>query len=219
MLLSNQEFLSALQRLFESRRETGSVFLTHKRLTYQGTTASTSSSSTSAPQQQDVEMTDKTEDAQRAGQTNTKGDNKAARDWPCLVRATDGKGKKSKTKISTLVESADYDTFTSSFGSLLKQSMTSMRKKRKHLIKKKQQKSIVKSATTAAGDKKQQTSSSTTASGATFKPTLTKVVGPRRGAGVEKRRALQRRRDRELKQQRARRKRELQQQQQQQQAK
>ncbi|KAK4053443.1 hypothetical protein OIV83_001609 [Microbotryomycetes sp. JL201] len=221
MLLPNQEFLHALQRLFESRRESGSVFLTHKRLTYMAPLTSTTSM-TNTQGEDDVEMTNDTANNQAGHARESTREDGDEREWPYLVRATDGKGKKAKTKISTVVEPTDYDSFSTLFGALLKQSMTSMRKKRKHLIQQKRKQQAASKQQQKQQQQQQQQSdkrqSSSTVGGAggtataTFKPSLTKVIGPRRGAGVEKRRALKRRRERELRQQRARRKRERQQQ-------
>lgn len=77
---------------------------------------------------------------------------------------------------------------------MLKASMSSLRKKKKTKRK---------APTGAAATK----ATAAKASGATFTP-LTKVVGPRRGAGVEKRRRLERRRAKEVARLGARRKRD-----------
>lgn len=86
------------------------------------------------------------------------------------------------------VQPSDYLTFSSTYGSLIKSSLSTLRKKKKTKRK-------------AADSKKDR-------DGAGFVVRLTKVVGPRRGAGVEKRRRLVRRRERELKKLWARKKRD-----------
>ncbi|EGO05387.1 hypothetical protein SERLA73DRAFT_174525 [Serpula lacrymans var. lacrymans S7.3] len=95
-LVDNSTFLTRLAAEFESHKEKGTIWLTHKRLTHDG------------------------EDA-------TMNDADGTREYPCLVRATDGK----KVKFSTQVESKDLMKFHSAYGSLLKSSMTTLRKRDK----------------------------------------------------------------------------------------
>lgn len=97
--------------------------------------------------------------------------------------------------IRSQVQPADYEAFSLAYGTLLKTSLSSLRKKRKTKRK----------APTGAAAKEL---AAAKASGAAFAVRLTKVVGPRRGAGVEKRRKLQRRRAKELVKLAARRKRD-----------
>ncbi|CAL1694695.1 unnamed protein product [Somion occarium] len=94
-LVDNDTFFKQLAALFEATKNTGSIWLTHKRLTYDG------------------------EDARMATDD--------AAEYPCLVRATNGK----EIKISTRVEPGGLDQFHSKYGTLLKTSMTSLRKRDK----------------------------------------------------------------------------------------
>lgn len=124
------------------------------------------------------------------------------REWPCLLRATGGNEDK-KIKLSTVVrpplwiawamltprpqvQPADYTSFTTSYGAVLKGAMTSLRKKRKQ----KRKPDAVKKAGASGG--------AAGAGRATFVPRLPKVVGPRRGAGAAKRDRAVKRRAREL---------------------
>ncbi|ORY74324.1 signal recognition particle 14kD protein-domain-containing protein [Leucosporidium creatinivorum] len=183
MLLSNQDFLKQLQDLFDARKSSGSVFLTEKRFTYEP------AASTTAGAAGDVEMGE----ASGSGTGGEEGEGAAVKaeeehkEYPCLLRATDGKGKQSKVKISTLIQPNDHETFSLAYGSLLKASLSSLRKKKKT---------------------KRKAAPSAAVGGSTFAVQLTKVVGPRRGAGVEKRRKLLRRREKEVKKLVARKKRD-----------
>ncbi|KAI5481624.1 signal recognition particle, SRP14 subunit [Pseudohyphozyma bogoriensis] len=116
--LSNSEFLTQLSNLFASRQAKGSVFITQKRLTYQAPTA-----------EGDAEMAE----AEGSGAGHAEGEaDEDEREWPCLIRATDGQSKSTtKIKISTIVQPQDYTTFSTAYGNLLKASMSSLRKKRK----------------------------------------------------------------------------------------
>ncbi|KAI0778856.1 signal recognition particle, SRP9/SRP14 subunit [Trametes elegans] len=96
-LVDNETFLRQLSALFESSSKSGSIWLTHKRLTHEGGDAHMSS-------EQDDD-----------------------KEFPCLVRVTDGK----ETKTSTVVQPADLDKFHSAYGSLLKSSMSTLRKRDK----------------------------------------------------------------------------------------
>ena len=84
------------------------------------------------------------------------------------------------------VQPADYTSFTTSYGAVLKGAMTSLRKKRKQ----KRKPDAVKKAGVSGG--------AAGAGRATFVPRLPKVVGPRRGAGAAKRDRAVNRRAREL---------------------
>ncbi|KAI6124272.1 signal recognition particle, SRP9/SRP14 subunit [Pisolithus croceorrhizus] len=94
-LVDNNTFLRRLEKLFEATK--GTVWLTHKRLTYHG---------------EDAVMDD--------------GDG-SNREYPCLVRLTDGK----KTQLSTHVKPADLMRFHTAYGSFLKASFTTLRKRDK----------------------------------------------------------------------------------------
>ncbi|TFK56939.1 signal recognition particle, SRP9/SRP14 subunit [Heliocybe sulcata] len=93
-LVDHDTFLSKLTALFESNTSSGSIWLTHKRLTHDGENAT---------------MTD-------AGEMD--------REYPCLVRATDG-----DQTFSTHVQPGELDKFHSAYGVLLKASMTTLRKR------------------------------------------------------------------------------------------
>ncbi|PFH48103.1 hypothetical protein AMATHDRAFT_76885 [Amanita thiersii Skay4041] len=96
-VVDNDTFLTQLATLFEKAK--GSVWLTHKRLTHDG---------------EDVAM---------------KHDDEAEdnREYPCLVRVTDGRG----AKFSTKVVPGDLDKFHAAYGTLLKASMSTLRKRDK----------------------------------------------------------------------------------------
>ncbi|KAL1951713.1 hypothetical protein VTO73DRAFT_862 [Trametes versicolor] len=96
-LVDNETFLKQLSTLFESSSKSGSIWLTHKRLTHEGGDAHMSS-----------------------GEDDTK-------EFPCLVRVTDGKD----AKFSTTVQPSDLEKFHAAYGVLLKSSMTSLRKRDK----------------------------------------------------------------------------------------
>ncbi|PPQ89979.1 hypothetical protein CVT25_009619 [Psilocybe cyanescens] len=99
MLVDHDTFLKNLTALFESKREHGSIWLTHKRLIHDG-----------------EDSTMKHED----GASDT-------REYPCLVRVTDGKS----TRFSTKVEPGELFKFQAHYGNLLKTSMTTLRKRDK----------------------------------------------------------------------------------------
>ncbi|KAF9225194.1 signal recognition particle, SRP9/SRP14 subunit, partial [Gyrodon lividus] len=97
-LVDNDTFIKHLSALFESTKDKGSaIWLTHKRLTHDG---------------EDVKMSDDTTSTQ---------------EYPCLIRATDGKN----ANFSTHVSSADLDKFHTAYGTLLKLSFTTLRKRDK----------------------------------------------------------------------------------------
>ncbi|KAG8984854.1 hypothetical protein FRB93_006203 [Tulasnella sp. JGI-2019a] len=96
-LVDGDIFLKRLGQLFEDTKEKGTVWLTHKRYTYDGT-----------------------------GDVKIKMDIDAdGKEYPCLVRATDG-----HKKFETLVMSADLYKFHVAYGALLKASMTAHMRKR-----------------------------------------------------------------------------------------
>ncbi|KAG1737013.1 signal recognition particle, SRP9/SRP14 subunit [Suillus lakei] len=98
-LVDNNTFLQQLGALFESTKDKGTIWLTHKRLTYDG------------------------DDAVMKEKDGGDGD----REYPCMLRVTDGK----KAKLSTKILSTDLDKFHSAYGTLLKVSMTTLRKRDK----------------------------------------------------------------------------------------
>ncbi|KAG2144638.1 signal recognition particle, SRP9/SRP14 subunit [Suillus bovinus] len=98
-LVDNNTFLQQLGALFESTKDKGTIWLTYKRLTHDG---------------DDTVMKE--------------GDGSdGSREYPCIVRVTDGK----KVKFSTKILSIDLDKFHSAYGALLKSSMTTLRKRDK----------------------------------------------------------------------------------------
>ncbi|KAJ7894563.1 signal recognition particle, SRP9/SRP14 subunit [Mycena leptocephala] len=131
-LLDHDSFLQRLTTLFES--EHGSIWITHKRLIHDG---------------ENVEM---------APVEGVDDD----REYPCLVRVTDG----GTAKFSTKVNSSELDKFHHAFGALLKASMTTLRKRDKKREKQR--------AEQAARRKKKMT-----------EPVV--VDGPKRGNGRRKR--------------------------------
>ncbi|KAF9461930.1 signal recognition particle, SRP9/SRP14 subunit, partial [Collybia nuda] len=92
-------FLTQLTTLFESTKGQGTIWLTHKRFTYD---------------EEDVNLT----------HADPSGDNG---EYPCLLRASDG----GKNKFSTKVEVGQLQKFYAAYGSLLKTSMTTLRKRDK----------------------------------------------------------------------------------------
>ncbi|KAJ6601132.1 signal recognition particle, SRP9/SRP14 subunit [Mycena vulgaris] len=136
-LLDNDSFLQRLAALFDSSKEHGSIWLTHKRLIHDG---------------EDVAMTE----ADGADD---------AREYPCLIRATDGDAAKFETRVS----SGELEKFHHAYGALLKASMGTLRKRDKKREKQR--------AEQAARRKKKMT-----------EPIL--VEGPKRGNGRRKRQRL-----------------------------
>ncbi|KAJ7729100.1 signal recognition particle, SRP9/SRP14 subunit [Mycena maculata] len=98
-LLNHDSFLQRLAALFESSKDHGSIWLTHKRLIHDG---------------EDVAM------AQADPADDT-------REYPCLVRVTDG----GDAKFSTHVNSGELQKFHAAYGALLKASMGTLRKRDK----------------------------------------------------------------------------------------
>ncbi|KAI0299828.1 signal recognition particle, SRP9/SRP14 subunit [Russula brevipes] len=95
-LVDNDTFLSRLSSLFQSSKEHGTIWLTHKRLTHDG---------------DDVTM-DSLDDT---------------REYPCIIRATNGE----ELKFSTHTTSGQLDKFLNTYGALLKSSMSTLRKRDK----------------------------------------------------------------------------------------
>ncbi|KAI0652573.1 signal recognition particle, SRP9/SRP14 subunit [Trametes meyenii] len=96
-LVDNETFFQQLSTLFESSAKSGSIWLTHKRLTYEGG---------------DAHMSSELDDM---------------KEFPCLVRVTDGK----EAKFSTIVQPPNLEKFHAAYGAVLKSSMTSLRKRDK----------------------------------------------------------------------------------------
>ncbi|POY70670.1 hypothetical protein BMF94_6321 [Rhodotorula taiwanensis] len=205
MHLSNSEFLDQLAALFAQRKEAGSVFLTQKRLTYD---AETSTSSVNAKQAgQDAEMSD------AVASSSSPANPTDAQEWPLLIRATDGKSKKdTKVKLSTTVQSDDVESFLAAYSNVLKSTFSAglrpkrrkgdLAKQRAAKLAKRQAAKAKAKGGDAAGSTTKATSTpsataaaSSAAAGTGFVPRLPKVVGPRRGNGVQKRRRLIKRRE------------------------
>ncbi|KAF6753276.1 signal recognition particle, SRP9/SRP14 subunit [Ephemerocybe angulata] len=100
-LVDHDTFLRQLAALFESSKEKGSVWITHKRLTHDG---------------EDAAMAQ----ADSAGSSDTQ-------EYPCILKVTDG----GKTNFSTKVVSSELTKFYAAYGSLLKAAMASLRKRDK----------------------------------------------------------------------------------------
>ncbi|KAJ3991365.1 signal recognition particle, SRP9/SRP14 subunit [Lentinula boryana] len=98
-LVDHDTFLERLTALFESSKDQGSIWITHKRLSYN---------------KEDLAM-------------KVEGGAEDPRDYPCLLRVSNG----DKVKFSTTVESAALPKFYQVYGALLKSSMTTLRKRDK----------------------------------------------------------------------------------------
>ncbi|GAA5984971.1 hypothetical protein JCM5350_000085 [Sporobolomyces pararoseus] len=185
MHLSNEVFLERLAELFEARKEKGSVFLTSKRMTYEEPIEATTTEG------EDTQM--KEDGAEQPTASTSTSSRAEEKEYPLIMRATDGKGKKDiKVKLSTIVQPQDYLSFTEQYTTILRSSLSSsLRPKRKRTAPKSASKSKSKAKSTGT---------TTTAGGGGgavvgFRPNLPKVVGPRRGNGRKKRQASQARRE------------------------
>ncbi|KAI0830881.1 signal recognition particle, SRP9/SRP14 subunit [Trametes gibbosa] len=96
-LVDNETFLTQLSALFDSSAKSGSIWLTHKRLTYEDG---------------DAHMSSEPDDT---------------KEWPCLVRVTNG----NETKFSTVVQPSELVKFHALYGNILKSAMNSLRKRDK----------------------------------------------------------------------------------------
>ncbi|KLO20626.1 signal recognition particle, SRP9/SRP14 subunit [Schizopora paradoxa] len=97
-LVDNDTFIKQLTALFATSNQKGSsVWITHKRLTYH--------------EGGDAPMAIESDD----------------REYPCLLRVTNGK----KIKFSTQVSASDLNKFHTIYGTLLKNSMPALRKRDK----------------------------------------------------------------------------------------
>ncbi|PVG01848.1 SRP14-domain-containing protein [Serendipita vermifera] len=132
-MIQNHQFLKSLEELFQAcQSKGGSVWLTHKRLTYEG---------------QDLDV--KSESGEK--------------EYPCLLRATDGK----HTTISTHILSNSLPSFHAQYGTLLKSTMTqTLRKRDKKKEKARLEELALKKKKIMEG---------------------VQVVGPKRGSGRKKR--------------------------------
>ncbi|PGG98158.1 signal recognition particle subunit SRP14 [Blastomyces parvus] len=107
--LSNDEFFNALKTLLttQSTNARGSIFLTQKRLP--PTTATTSSSQ--------LETAPSTSESP------------APAPAPVLVRATNGRHKEAKSKVSTVVQPDDIEGFFVKYVEICKAGMVGMKKR------------------------------------------------------------------------------------------
>ncbi|KAM0126155.1 hypothetical protein ACHAP3_009392 [Botrytis cinerea] len=153
--LSNDEFFSKLAPLFDSRRDKdhGSVFLTQKCYSYGPTS---NASTAAAPSGDDVEMNALTD-------ILTAQFPELSRDapMPLLIRATNGKGKtkrSEKTKLSTVVQPDQLDSFFARYAEICKGGMSALKKrdrsKAKEKLKAKKRKIGTTSAVTPGDEKK-----------------------------------------------------------------
>ncbi|KAI0800531.1 signal recognition particle, SRP9/SRP14 subunit [Fomes fomentarius] len=96
-LVDNETFLTKVSTLFQSTTSSGSIWLTHKRLLHEG------------------------------GDSHISSEVDRVKEFPCLVRVTDG----NETKFSTVVQPAELEKFHAAYGNILKSSMTTLRKRDK----------------------------------------------------------------------------------------
>ncbi|GAA6049793.1 hypothetical protein JCM3770_002164 [Rhodotorula araucariae] len=205
--LTPDEFLVQLEQLFAARRVKGSVFLVQKRLTYEPEpSTSTSTGGGATVPAEDVEM-------------GEAGVGAGEREWPLLVRATDGKAKKDeKVRLSTVVPPTAADAFLEAYSALLRaafQPALRPKRKRADLVRARALKAAKRAAAAArrrgeptptaeetddrvtkevkAGEARAKAAAA--AGAGAFRPRLPKVVGPRRGNGVKKRRRAEKRRE------------------------
>ncbi|KAF9449996.1 signal recognition particle, SRP9/SRP14 subunit [Macrolepiota fuliginosa MF-IS2] len=133
-LVDNDSFLTQLTALFESTKDHGSIWLTHKRLTHDG------------------------EDTAMKHEESGHDD----REYQCLIRATNGK----TINFSTRIDPDHLPKFYAAYGSLLKSSLSTLRKRDKKKEKTRTEQAVKR--------KKRMT-----------EPVV--VNGPKRGAGRRKR--------------------------------
>lgn len=107
----------------------------------------------------------------------------AHKEYPCIIKATNGKhagNKAKKVKISTLVQSADTDSFALTYGTMLKAHFAkSMRKKSKKRKEKEKTKAQMSQPSLLSEGKRRRRQT---------RGGLPKVIGARRGNGHAKRR-------------------------------
>ncbi|BGP46542.1 hypothetical protein JCM10450v2_002387 [Rhodotorula kratochvilovae] len=202
-------------------RDKGSVFLVQKRLTYEPEPSTSTSSGAGAAGAggDDVEMGDAGAGAGGAAGAGAAGE----REWPLLLRATDGNSKKdTKVKLSCIVPPSAAESFLERYSSLLRaafQPALRPKRKRADLLRARALKAAKRSAAKAkargeevpsseeveeravkavkAGEARAKAASAAAgAAGAgAFRPRLPKIIGPRRGNGVKKRRRAEKRRE------------------------
>lgn len=112
---------------------------------------------------------------------STSSDAGAQKQYPCILKATNGKHankKAKKVKISTLVQPKDTDSFTLAYGSMLKAHFSLTMRKKAKKRKDKEREKLGATAAAAADSKKRRRQT---------RGGLPKVTGARRGAGHSKR--------------------------------
>ncbi|KAJ7053915.1 signal recognition particle, SRP9/SRP14 subunit [Mycena amicta] len=103
-LLDHDAFLKRLEELFESSKEHGSIWLTHKRLTHEDEDVATGH-------------------AKAGDDTDTETDE---REYPCLIRVSDG----GTTRFSARITSSELPKFHTAYGALLKSALSTTLRKR-----------------------------------------------------------------------------------------
>ncbi|EGC44941.1 conserved hypothetical protein [Histoplasma capsulatum var. duboisii H88] len=113
--LSNDEFFAALKALLttQSTKARGSIFLTQKRLPISTTTATASASPTQS------------EDTTAALPSTSP----VPAPMPVLVRATNGRHKGAKSKVSTIIQPDDIEGFFVKYAEICKLGMVGMKKR------------------------------------------------------------------------------------------
>jgi len=133
-LVDKATFLSKLASLFEATKEKHAIWITHKRLTYEG---------------EDTPMASPPDEADE-------------KEYPCIIKATDGKD----LKLSTIINPDELEAFHASYGALLKSSMTTLKKRDKKKEKARHEQAVLRRRRLEEE---------------------IKVIGPKRGAGRRKR--------------------------------
>ena len=119
--------------------------------------------------------------------TSTITSGSQSKQYPCIIKATNGKSPKVKVKISTLVHASDYVSFTSAYGALLKSSFSTLKKKDKKKKDAKKAKAILNNPKGVGGGPGIGGVAKKTKVAGSGSMGLPKVVGPRRGPGHAKR--------------------------------
>ncbi|EQL29903.1 hypothetical protein BDFG_07587 [Blastomyces dermatitidis ATCC 26199] len=117
--VSNDEFFTALKALLttQSTKARGSIFLTQKRLPPLGTTPITTTTTTTSSSSSQSEA------------TPSISASPALAPVPVLVRATNGRHKEAKSKVSTVVQPDDIEGFFVRYAEVCKMGMVGMKKR------------------------------------------------------------------------------------------
>ena len=129
-------------------------------------------------------------------QASASSSTSTAKQYPCILKVTNGKSSEAKVKISTLVQPSDDTSFTSAYVALLKSSCSTLKKKDKRKKDAKKAKAPMAATKIPAGSGGAAKKTKTAPSGVVGLP---KVTGARRGAGHAKRQQKQRARDKAVK--------------------